>query len=167
MPNAGQPPALRAGYYFRDDDARSHNGWSLVFPLEILRESNNPLGEDMGNLVMLTRRKWEELTTARSWQQLGATSFGTWYAALSVTRAKTTSRIMRAEKKTPYPSTARRFIQGNLLLLENGWRAGSRYELYAFLSEGVPAGEKGYRHSLTTEGMTLVAAGTLPVDACS
>ena len=160
-------PALRAGYYFTDDAAQSHKGWSLVFPMESLWESPYPLGDHVGDLILLTRRQWETYTTPRAWQSLGVASFADYYAALSATRAKTTSRIMRAEKKSPFPSSTRRYIQGNLLLLESGWRAGARYELYVFSSEGAPAGEKGYRHSLTTKSMTLVSSGTLPTDADS
>lgn len=156
---------LRAGYYFADDAARCHKGWVLVFPLEMLWESNHPLGDDEEELMRRTQEQWESYVSDRSWQKLGAVSYASYYAALTKTRSKTSRTLTRASVKFRYPTTNRRYIRGNLLLLQAGWQPGGGYELYAFCSEGIPVGERGYHHSLTADGMVLVCSGSLPTDA--
>lgn len=161
--HAGSP--LRAGYYFADDAARCRKGWVLVFPLEMLWESNNPLGNDMEKWILRTQEQWETYVSDRSWQKLGAVSYASFYAAVSEHRSKTSRTLTRAVVKFRYPSTTRRYICGNLLLLQAGWQPGGRYELYVFHSEGIPVGERDFYHCLTTESMTLVCSGTLLTDA--
>lgn len=159
---AAAPP--RAGYYFADDAARRYKGWVLVFPLEMLWESNNPLGLEEAELRTRTQEQWEGYLCERSWQNVGAISYASYFAALVETRARTSRILTRPVVKFRYPSTTRRYICGNLLLLQAGWQAGGGYELYAFHSEGTPAGERGFRHVLTAESMMLVCSGSLPTD---
>lgn len=163
VPSQAAAP-LRAGYFFSDDASRRYKGWVLVFPFEMLWESNTPLGEDVEEWVMRTQEQWEPYVTGRSWQKLGVDSYASYYATLAETRAKTSRVLSRAVVKFRYPSTNRRYICGNLLLLQEGWQAGGGYELYAFHSEGTPAGERGFRHVLTAESMMLVCSGSLPTD---
>lgn len=155
----------RAGYYFADDAARRHKGWVLVFPLEMLWESNNPLGNDAEKLVRLAQEQWAAYLSDRSWPNLGADSYTAFFAALTQTRSKTSRTISRPVVKCKYPTTTRRYICGNLLLLQEGWQPGGRYELYVFWSVGTPVGERGYHHKLATESMTLVCSGSLPTEA--
>lgn len=164
--NAPSPAAepLRAGYYFADDASRRYKGWVLVFPFEMLWESNAPLGEDEETWVMRTQEQWASYVSERSWEKLGAVSYASYYAALRETRAKTSRSLSRAVVKFRYPSTTRRYIRGNLLLLQAGWLPGSYYELYTFLSEGTPVGECGYHHFLAADRMRLIRSGTLPTD---
>lgn len=156
---------LRAGYWFTDDASRRYKGWVLVFPLEMLWESNHPLRADTSELIARTQEQWETYMTDRSWQKLGVSSYAGYYAALTETRSKTSRTLTRAAVRFRYPSTTRRYIRGNMLLLQEGWQPGGHYELYAFFSEGTPVGERGYYHSLCAERMTLVCSGTLPSDA--
>lgn len=156
---------LRAGYFFSDDASRRYKGWVLVFPFEMLWESNTPLGEDVEEWVMRTQEQWEPYVTGRSWQKLGVDSYASYYATLAETRAKTSRVLSRAVVKFRYPSTNRRYICGNLLLLQEGWQPGGCYELYTFRSEGMPVDECGFRHCLSVENMTLVRFGSLPKDA--
>lgn len=164
--NAQSPASapLRAGYYFTDDAARRYKGWVAVFPLEMLWESNNPLLLGEAELIRRTQEQWAGYTTAAAWQHVGADSYAGYYAALTQTRAKTTRTLTRAAVKFRYPSTTRRYICGNVLLLQAGWQPGGYYELYAFRSEGTLVGERGYHHSLAAESMALVCSGTLPTD---
>lgn len=156
---------LRAGYFFADDASRRYRGWVLVFPFEMLWESNDPLGEDEEKWIARTQAQWASYVSDGSWGKLGAVSYAGFYAALTETRAKTSRTLSREVIKFRYPSTTRRYIRGNLLLLQAGWQPGGSYELYAFRSEGIPVGERGFRHCLTAESMTLVSSGTLPADA--
>lgn len=155
---------LRAGYYFADEASRRYKGWVLVFPMEMLWESNNPLGLEEAELITRTQAQWVGYMSERSWQNVGAVSYESFFAALVETRARTSRVITRPVVKFRYPSTARRYICGNLLLLQAGWQAGGYYELYAFRSEGTPVGEHRYHHRLETESMTLVSSGSLPTD---
>lgn len=159
---AAVPP--RAGYYFADDAARRYKGWVLVFPLEMLWESNNPLGLEEAELLTRTQEQWAGYMSERTWQKVGAVSYESFFAALVETRARTSRILTRPVVKFRYPSTTRRYICGNLLLLQAGWQVGGGYELYAFHSEGTPAGERGFRHVLTAERMMLVCSGSLPTD---
>lgn len=160
----GEAP-LRAGYYFADDTSRRYRGWVLVFPFEMLWESNNPLGEDDEKWIARTQEQWEPYLSESSWLKVGADSYAGYFAALTETRSKTCRVVSRSVVKFRYPSTTRRYICGNMLLLQEGWHPGGYYELYAFRSEGTPVGERGFCHCLTAEGMILVRSGTLPTDA--
>lgn len=118
----------------------------------------------MEKMLTLTRREWERFTTSEAWSEVGATCYAEFFAVLTQTRGKTSYPITRALTRAKYPASPKRYMQGNLLLLQEGWRPGGAYELYAFHSEGLPVGEKGYHHRLTADSMMLVQSGTLPTD---
>lgn len=112
----------------------------------------------------ITTLQWERRLAEEARRELGVASFAAFWETLSRTRAKTSVRLSRPTRRLPFSAKPRRYACGNLLLLRDGWQPGSPYELYAFASEGIAVGDKGYRHALSVAGMKLVRSGTLPAD---
>lgn len=153
-----------AGYEFTDDAEGRHRGWLLVFPMETLWESHQPMGDALGKMVSITPLHWERLLSEEARRGVGADSYAAFWVTLSRTRAKTSVLLSRPTRRLPFSAKPRRYACGNLLLLRDGWCPGTPFELYAFATEGIAVADKGYRHHLTPSGMHLVLSGTLPTD---
>lgn len=157
-------PPRAGGYEFADEAEGRYRGWLLVFPMEVLWESPQPLGNALDKMLQITPLQWERLLSEEARRGLGADSYAAFFETLSRTRAKTSVRLTRPTRRLPFSARPRRYACGNLLLLRDGWYPGSPYELYAFSTEGVAVAGKGYRHRLSAAGMQLVCSGTLPAD---
>lgn len=156
-------PPRAAGYEFIDDAEGRYRGWLLVFPMESLWESQQPLNA-LEKMQSITTLQWERLLSEDARREVGADTYAAFFETLSRTRAKTSLLLSRPSRRLPFSAKPRRYACGNLLLLRDGWQPGSPFELYAFATEGIAAGGKGYRHHLSAAGMSLVLSGTLPTD---
>ena len=112
----------------------------------------------------ITTLQWERLLSGDARREVSADTYAAFFETLSRTRAKTSLLLSRPSRRLPFSAKPRRYACGNLLLLRDGWQPGSPYELYAFASEGIAVGVKGYRHHLSAAGMSLVLSGALPTD---
>lgn len=134
--------------------------------MESLWESPQPLNA-LEKMQRITTLQWERKLSEDARCEVGADSYAAFWETLSRTRAKTSVRLSRPSRRLPFSAKPRRYACGNLLLLRDGWQPGSPFELYAFSSEGIAVGNKGYRHYLSVAGMRLVLSGTLPADVMS